>query len=88
MAWSIIVKNEVKKDLRKLDKIIQKRIYHFLESTLAKIENPRMLGSALRGKFSKYWKYRIGDYRIICRIEDMPPTILILAIGHRREIYR
>ncbi|HEV2614392.1 MAG TPA: type II toxin-antitoxin system RelE/ParE family toxin [Gammaproteobacteria bacterium] len=87
MAWLIRVKDEAKKDLKKLDSVIQKRIYSFLEEKLSKIENPRMFGKALQGKFSKYWRYRVGDYRVICRIEDSMVTVLVIAVGHRREIY-
>ena len=59
----------------------------FLEN-LSELENPRLKGESLTGNLSKYWKYRIGDYRLICRIEDEKLLVLIVKIGHRREVYK
>ena len=55
---------------------------------LSELENPRLKGESLTGNLSKYWKYRIGDYRLICRIEDEKLLVLIVKIGHRREVYK
>ena len=70
----------------------QKRILKFLyERLLASPDpsfDPRALGKALVGEMQGLWRYRVGDYRLICRIEDRAVTILVLEVGHRREIYR
>jgi mRNA interferase RelE/StbE len=56
---------------------------------VAKLENPRSLGQALQGsKFGEYWRYRVGDFRIVCEIQDKKVVVLVLRVGHRREIYR
>jgi len=61
----------------------------FLNERVAKLDNPRSVGQALRGsRLGEFWKYRVGDYRLICRIEDDRLLVLVLRLGHRREIYR
>ena len=77
------------RELGKLDPQHAKRILKFLSSRLARLDNPRSIGQALQGqRFGEFWKYRVGDYRLICKIEDKHVLILVLQIGHRREIYR
>lgn len=89
MAWAIEIDADARKDLKKLDPQIAKRILSFLFDRLAKLENPRIVGEALHGpKLGEFWKYRVGDYRIISRIEDDVVTVVVVAIGNRREIYR
>jgi mRNA interferase RelE/StbE len=64
-------------------------ILHFLEERIQPLDDPRALGESLKGpKLGEYWKYRVGDYRIICKIEDERLVVLVLRIGHRRDIYR
>jgi mRNA interferase RelE/StbE len=76
-------------ELQKLDPLHRKRILKFLRERLAPLENPRSVGQALHGsKFGEFWKYRVGDYRLISKIEDARVLILVLRIGHRREVYR
>ena len=78
-----------KKELNKLDHKIRQRIILFLNEKIEKLDDPRNLGEPLKGsKFGEFWKYRIGDYRLICKIEDNRLVILVLRIGHRREVYR
>jgi mRNA interferase RelE/StbE len=60
----------------------------FLQERLLASPDPRTLGKALAGEMQGLWRYRIGDYRLICRIDDQTVTILVLEVGHRREIYR
>jgi mRNA interferase RelE/StbE len=86
MTWKIELKNNAVKSLNKLDKPIRDRIYVFLTS-LKDSHNPRAQGKALTGKYSGCWRYRIGEYRLICRIEDKTVTVLVLDIGHRKHIY-
>ena len=89
MAWRIEVADSAAKQLRKLDPPIAKRILTFLHERLQPLDNPRMLGEALRGgDLGRLWKYRVGDWRIIASIEDEVATVLIVRIGNRREIYR
>ncbi|MCJ8052685.1 type II toxin-antitoxin system RelE/ParE family toxin [Shinella curvata] len=88
MAWEIEITEGAKKELDKLGHVEAKRIRNFLVSKLAPSENPRLLGSALQGaRLGSYWRYRIGDYRIICDIQDNRLVVVVVRVGHRREIY-
>jgi mRNA interferase RelE/StbE len=89
MASRIELSAEADRELGKLDPQQSKRILNFLRERIARLENPRSIGQALHGsRFGEFWKYRVGDYRLICKIEDDRLLILVLRIGHRREIYR
>lgn len=89
MAWRIELTQSAEKQLAKLDKPMAKRLLDYLRGRLAMADDPRSLGSALKGsKLGEFWKYRVGDYRIIARIEDGKLTILVVRIGNRREVYR
>ena len=89
MAWLIEFDPDALKDLRKLDKPIQIRLVVFLRSRVSGLTNPRDIGEALSGqKLGSYWKYRVGDWRIICDIQDQRIVIRVLRIGNRREVYR
>jgi mRNA interferase RelE/StbE len=72
-----------------MDVQLRSRLTEFLHERVAKLEDPRSLGQALQGsKFGDYWRYRVGDYRIVCKIQDKKLIVLVLGIGHRSEIYR
>lgn len=89
MAWLIEIDDAAKKDLAKLDKQLAKRITTFLRERVAVLDDPRSIGEALKGsKLGDFWKYRVGDYRIISSIEDGALRILVVKIGNRREVYR
>lgn len=89
MAWRIKIQDAAEKDIGKLDRVVAKRIISFLRDRLAPLDDPRSIGEALRGAhLGEYWKYRVGDYRIISRIEDSQITIYVIRVGNRREIYR
>jgi mRNA interferase RelE/StbE len=89
LAWTIKIEDSALKELKKIDKIHARRILDFLNQRVAKLEDPRSIGQALKGaKLGNFWKYRAGDYRIICDIQDSVLFILILRRGNRREIYR
>ncbi len=89
MAWQIKFDDASKKDLAKLDKQIAKRITEFLRERVSVLDDPRSIGEALKGsKLGEFWKYRVGDYRIISTIEDGALRILVVKIGNRREVYR
>ena len=89
MAWQIEFDDAAKSDLAKLDKQIARRITAFLRERVSLLDDPRSLGEALKGsKLGAFWKYRVGDYRIISSIEDSVLRILVVKIGNRREVYR
>ena len=89
MAWKIEFSAEADRELSKLDREVIKRILKFLQERAAKLDNPRSIGNALQGpRFGEFWKYRVGDYRLICKIEDARVVVLVLRIGHRSDVYR
>jgi mRNA interferase RelE/StbE len=89
MAWRIEYDAGAEKDLSKLDRQIARRIVRFLGQRVAKLDDPRSIGAALRGsKLGEFWKYRVGDYRIIAEIQDKVLRIYVLEIGDRKEVYR
>jgi mRNA interferase RelE/StbE len=89
MAWKVELSADVDRELAKLGPPQRKRILKFLHERVARLDNPRRIGQALHGsRLGEFWKYRVGDYRLICKIEDDRPVVLVLRIGHRREIYR
>ena len=88
MAWRIELTDSAKKQLGKLDKAMAKRITAFLRERLAPLDDPRSLGKALTGPLGTYWRYRVGDFRIICDIQDDALRVLVVRIGNRREVYR
>ena len=89
MAWRIELEDAAKKDLANMDKQIARRITAFLRERVAVLDDPRSIGEALKGsKLGEFWKYRVGDYRIIGSIEDGTLRILVVKIGNRREVYR
>jgi mRNA interferase RelE/StbE len=89
MAWKVEIDLAAERDLGKLDPQIARRILVFLHDRVAKLDDPRSIGDALKGdKLGAFWKYRVGDYRIISTIEDGALRILVVRIGNRREVYR
>jgi mRNA interferase RelE/StbE len=89
LAWLIKLDEEAQKDLAKLDKQVARRIMAFLRERVATLEDPRSIGEALKGsKLGEFWKYRVGDYRLISSIEDGALRILVVKIGNRREVYK
>ncbi|MDD3500779.1 MAG: type II toxin-antitoxin system RelE/ParE family toxin [Sulfurovum sp.] len=89
MAWRIEFDDKAKKELAALDKAVAKRITAFLRERVAGLDDPRSIGEALKGsKLGAFWKYRVGDYRIVASIEDRALRILVVRIGNRKEVYR
>ncbi len=89
MAYRVELSERVDRELDKLDAQHRQRILRFLNERVAKLDDPRSIGQALRGsRLGEFWKYRVGDCRLICRIEDDRLLVLVLRLGHRREIYR
>lgn len=88
MAWTIEFDLLARKNVEKLDKQVRNRIRAFLHERLAELDNPRQIGQALQGStLGNFWRYRVGDYRIICDIQDKRLVILVIEIGHRRDVY-
>ena len=88
MAWKIEFDELAQRELYKLDAQHRQRARKFLDR-LALLDDPHSIGDRLHGvKFGNCWKYRMGDYRLICRIDDEQSTVLVLRVGHRKEIYR
>ena len=89
MAWTISYTETARKQLRKLDKAIARRILDFMDERVAPQADPRSTGKALTGPLlGAYWRYRVGDYRIICDIQDGALCVLLIEIGNRKEVYR
>lgn len=75
------------KQLRELDKMSRQRILTYLDRVVLRLDNPRDAGIALKGNLNGLWRYRVGDYRIICEIHDDKFLVCVVRIGHRRSIY-
>lgn len=87
MAWRIDFTRNADKALRKLDRPTAGRVLDELEE-IAKLDDPRSRGKALTGNLAGLWRYRVGDYRVVCDIEDGVLVILVVDVAHRREVYR
>lgn len=87
MVWTINYSDRALKSLRKMDKQNARRIVDFMDSRIAVAADPRQSGKPLKGELGEFWRYRVGDYRILCEIRDDELVILAAIIGHRREVY-
>ncbi len=88
MAWTIDYTDSARKQLLKLDKQTARRIVDFMDARIASVDDPRSTGKALSGPLGGFWRYRVGDYRVICDIQDGALRVLVVAVGNRRELYR
>jgi mRNA interferase RelE/StbE len=89
MAWKIELSATADRELDALDAQHRRRILKVLRERIALLDDPRSLGEALHGsRLGEFWKYRVGPYRLICKIEDDRLVVLVLRMGHRKEIYR
>lgn len=87
MVWTIEFDKKASREFARLDKAIQKQIDKFL-TKLLKNDNPRLYGVALKGESRTIWRYCVGDYRLLCNIEDEILTVIVIVIRHRREVYK
>lgn len=87
MKYSVETTARFDKDFKKLDRYTQRMIKSWIDKNLVESENPRQHGKGLTANKSGQWRYRIGDYRLICQINDNKLVILALSVGHRREVY-
>ena len=87
MTWKVEFSRAAERELDRLDPQHARKLLVFLHERLARLEEPRSLGEALKGpRFGEFWRYRIGDYRVVVRIEDERLIILVVRIGHHREV--
>jgi mRNA interferase RelE/StbE len=89
MPWTIEVGEKAAGEIRKLDPQTRQRIMRFLSDRLAPLDDPRSIGEALKGsELGSFWKYRVGDYRIVADIDDGLVRILVVRVGNRRNVSR
>lgn len=88
MGWTVRISDIAERQLRKLGRPVQERILDWLNDRIEGCKNPRHFGEPLKGGLAGFWRYRVGDYRIICDIQDRKIIVLVLSIGHRRDIYK
>jgi len=88
LLWTIEYTKTAENQLRKLDRQIARRILDYLDDKIASLDNPRSRGKTLSGPLGELWRYRVGDYRVICEIQDNVMRILVVEAGHRRQIYK
>ncbi len=86
--WRVEISRTAEKQIQKLNRDAQESIVRFLRERVLRAENPRQLGKPLHGDKGGLWRYRVGDYRLICDIQDERITVLVLRIGHRKDVYR
>jgi mRNA interferase RelE/StbE len=87
MAWKVEISPTALKQLNKLDRPVSHRILKFLRERVEKLDDPRTIGGRLQGTLSEFWKYRVGDYRLICSLQNDRLVVLVLRIARRREVY-
>jgi mRNA interferase RelE/StbE len=88
LAWTIEISRTAEKQIKRLNRVAQAAIVRFLRDRLKPAQNPRQLGKPLHGDKGGLWRYRVGDYRLICDIQDEKVVVLVLRVGHRKDIYR
>ncbi len=88
MVWTVKFDPRAFAELQKLDRPAQRRITTYLLERIAGESDPRKFGKALTGETAGLWRYRIGDYRVVCSINDLPHTVSVLRVAHRKDVYR
>lgn len=86
--WTVEFDDAAAKDLRRLDRRVQREILRYLRERIATTEDPRRFGKPLSPELTRLWRYRVGDYRLICSIEDDRLVVLLVRIGDRRNVYK
>jgi mRNA interferase RelE/StbE len=87
LGWQIEFDPRALKELKKLDGVAQKRIIQYLKTQVAVQSSPRLLGRSLKGNKQGLWRYRVGNYRIICEILDTQMLVLVVKVGSRQSVY-
>ncbi|MBQ7668072.1 MAG: type II toxin-antitoxin system RelE/ParE family toxin [Clostridia bacterium] len=88
MKYKVLFTERALKQFKKLDINVSSLIFGWIEKNIEGSSNPRMFGKALTGNKTGQWRYRIGDYRLLCEIRDKEIVALVLEVGHRKEIYK
>jgi mRNA interferase RelE/StbE len=88
MSYKVEYSKIAQRQIKKLDNYTKVMLMNWIEKNLVNCDNPRSKGKPLKGNLSEQWRYRVGDYRILCDIEDNKLIILVINVGHRREIYK
>ena len=87
MAWTIDYTDSARRELKRLDKQVARRIVDYMDNHVAPLKDPRSVGKALTGDLGTFWRYRVGDCRVICDIQDKEVRVLVVRVGHRRDVY-
>ena len=88
MAWTLRISETAKRQLKKLDRSTAQNLLHYLNRLLLEVEDPRQRGKGLTANLTGLWRYRVGDYRVICDIQDGELVVLVLQVAHRSQAYR
>ncbi|HEC16529.1 MAG TPA: type II toxin-antitoxin system RelE/ParE family toxin [Sedimenticola sp.] len=88
MTWTVEWDDRARRDLRRLDQQVQQHVLKYFSERIASGEDPRRFGKPLRHELQGLWRYRIGNYHAICHIEDDHLVVLVVAVGHRRQVYQ
>jgi mRNA interferase RelE/StbE len=88
LTWSVEWDDRARRELRQLDRQVQRTILRYFSERIATEDDPRRFGKPLRHELQGLWRYRIGDYRAVCQIENDHLVVLVLAVDHRRQVYR
>jgi mRNA interferase RelE/StbE len=88
LAWTIEYTDVARTQLRKLDKAAARRILNYMDQRIARLEDVRSAGKSLRGPLGEFWRYRVGEYRIICELHDQTLQVLVVRVGSRKDVYR
>ena len=87
-SWRVEINRSAEKQIQKLSRTAQESIVRFLRERVQTADNPRQWGKPLHGDKGGLWRYRVGDYRLICDIQDERVTVLVVSVGHRKDVYR
>jgi len=88
VAWTIRYLKSARKEAQKIDPQARERIREYMEQRVAGLDDPKQLGEPLKGQWASLWRYRVGDYRVICELRDQELVILVVRLGQRKDVYR
>jgi mRNA interferase RelE/StbE len=86
--WTVEISRTAEKQIKKLDRAAQVSVVRFFREQVEPASNPRLLGKPLHGDKQGLWRYRVGNYRLICEIQDKRVVVHVLRVGHRKDVYR
>ena len=87
MTYSVVFSNKARKQIKKMDRYTQAMIINWLDKHIEGCENPFLHGKVLNGNLNNQWRYQIGNYRVLCDIQNHQLIVLVINVGHRREVY-